>query len=408
MKKLISSLLIILTLVSVVGCAGDGGNADAKPQNDSNAGSADAKPQNDSNAGNSDADTIVIGGLAPLTGNVSQYGIATNNGILLAVEEINAKGGILGKQITFIPEDEQGDPTEAINAYNKLVQNDNIIALVGDVTTKPTIAVAQRASRDGIPMITPTATGADVTAAGENIFRACFIDPFQGELMAHYAFDKLNAKSVAVLYDSGDDYSSGIAETFKSTSEELGVEVVNYEGYSSGIDDFNAQLTKIKASNPDLIFLPVYYDDASKILVQAKRLEINAIFAGADGWDGVAEKLDASNLDVLDNTYYGSQYSRQSEDSRVQKFISDYKAAYKMDENMFAVLGYDAMMIMADAISRAGSTDSEAIVKALGETEFEGLTGTTVFDENRNPVREAYITTFENGEATVKEVYDIK
>lgn len=388
MKKLLSLLLAVCLVISLAAC---GGKGDA--------------PAKDSNENTDSGDEIIIGGLAPLTGSVSQYGTAVINAAKLAVEDVNAEGGVLGKQIKFVIEDEQGDPTEAINAYNKLYQNDKMIALVGDVTTKPTIAVAQKAALDGIPMITASATGQEVTEAGENVFRACFIDPYQGELMAHYASDRLNAKTAAVLFDTGDDYSTGIADAFKEAAADLGIEILNFEGYSSGADDFNSQLTLIKGSNPDVILAPVYYEDASKIITQARNLDIEAIFLGADGWDGVVNQLDESNYDALKDAFYCSQYSRQSDKPELVEFMKRYKETYGEEENMFAVLGYDAMRMMLKAIENAGNTDKEAIVAALKDLEYDGLTGTTVFDENRNPVREAYITEFKDGETVVREIY---
>lgn len=350
-------------------------------------------------------DTIKIGGLAPLTGNVSVYGIATNNGIKLAVNSINKAGGVLGKQIQYIVLDEKGDPTEAVNAYNKLVQNDKIIALVGDVTSKPTIAVAQKAVKDGLPMITATGTAADITKAGNNIFRACFIDPFQGELMASYAVKKLGAKTAAIIYDNGDDYSTGVADAFEAAAKAAGVTITNKEAYQSGSVDFKSQLTKIKANNPDVILVPVYYSDVALIAVQAKEVGITAKLLGGDGWDGVLEKIDKSNMDAVKNSYFCSQYSAESTDPNLQAFLKDYKAAYNTDANMFAVLGYDAMGMMAAAINKAGSTDSAKICDALKGLEYNGLTGNTTFDENRNPVREAVITTLEGGKYQVVENY---
>lgn len=197
-------------------------------------------------SGGSDSDTIRIGGLAPLTGDAASYGVAVNNAIQMAVEDINANGGIDGKQIEYIYYDEKGDTTEATNAYNKLVQDDKVVAIIGDVTTKPTLAVAQTSQQDNIPIITATATAAEVTLTGSNIFRACFTDPFQGELMASYASEKLGATKVAVLSDMADDYSSGIAEAFVAKAEELGMQVVADEKYQDGDVDFKSQLTNIK------------------------------------------------------------------------------------------------------------------------------------------------------------------
>lgn len=408
MKKLLSVFLVACLVVSLAACgaktepAGDA--TTSEPTGDATTTEPAGEPAEQETA-TTEGEEIIIGGLAPLTGDVSQYGQAVINGAKLAVEDINAAGGVLGKQIKFVVEDEQGDPTEAINAYTKLYENDKMIALVGDVTTKPTIAVAQKAAVDGIPMITASATGEDVTKAGENVFRACFIDPYQGQLMANYSLEKLGAKTAAVLYDTGDDYSVGIAEAFKAEAEKIGLEVVSYEGYPSKIDDFNAQLTLIKGTNPDVIMTPCYYEDASKIISQARSLGITSKFLGSDGWDGVLQQIDKSNVDVLKDAYYCSQYSRQSDKPELVSFIERYNETYKMEENMFAVLGYDTMMIMAASIEKAGNTDSVAIVDAMKTLEYAGLTGTTTFDENRNPVREAYITIFENGESKVLETY---
>lgn len=351
---------------------------------------------------------VRIGGLAPLTGDVAQYGVAVNNAVKLAVKAINDKGGILGgKKINYIPYDEKGDPQEAVNAYKKLVSSDKVVALVGDVTSKPCVAVAQLAKDDNLPMITPSGTQADITEKGENVFRACFIDPYQGELMANYASKKLGAKTAAILYDNGDTYSTGIADAFEAAAKELGMTVTNKEGYASKSTDFNAQLTKIKASNPDVLMLPVYYNDVALIATQAKGQGITSTLLGADGWDGVLEKIDASNLDAVKNSFFCSQYSATSEDADLQAFLKLYRDTYNTEPNMFAVLGYDSMMILADAIDRAGSTDSDKIIEALKATDYKGLTGTTKFDEKRNPVREAIITSMEGGQYTFVENYSI-
>ena len=338
---------------------------------------------------------IKIGGLAPLTGELSQYGNAVNNAVKMAVEEINKNGGVLGKEIEYIVYDEKGDVTEALNAYNKLVNSDEVVAIVGDVTSAPSKAVAQKANEDGMPIITASGTDAAITQTGKYAYRTCFIDPYQGQLMASYAAKELKAKTVAVLYDSGDSYSTGIADAFEAAAKELGMTVTNKEGYAHGSTDFNAQLTNIKASNPDAIMLPVYYNDVVLILKQAVQQGISSKFLGADGWDGVVPLLEDDSLNtILANAYFCSQYSAVSEDAALQSFLSTYKNRYGIEANMFAVLGYDTMHILADAIERAGSTDSDKIIEAMQATNYSGLTGTTTFDEERNPVREAVITSF--------------
>ncbi|HIR47106.1 MAG TPA: ABC transporter substrate-binding protein [Candidatus Caccousia avicola] len=383
-KRILAALMALAMLGAFSGCSntGDGGSA----------------------SGGSDSDTIRIGGLAPLTGDAASYGVAVNNAIQMAVEDINANGGIDGKQIEYIYYDEKGDTTEATNAYNKLVQDDKVVAIIGDVTTKPTLAVAQTSQQDNIPIITATATAAEVTLTGPNIFRACFTDPFQGELMASYASEKLGATKVAVLSDMADDYSSGIAEAFVAKAEELGMQVVADEKYQDGDVDFKSQLTNIKGQNPDVLFLPVYYEDLRLISAQAKEVGVTAQLCGADGWDSVlTDNFDSS---VLNGGVFCSQYSTESTDERVQNFISAYKEKYEMDPNMFAVLAYDATNMMAQAISDAGSTDSQAIIDAMAALEYDGLTGRMTFDEDRNPQKSAVIVSIQDNAYKFVENYD--
>lgn len=383
-KRILAALMALAMLGAFSGCSntGDGGSA----------------------SGGSDSDTIRIGGLAPLTGDAASYGVAVNNAIQMAVEDINANGGIDGKQIKYIYYDEKGDTTEATNAYNKLVQDDKVVAIIGDVTTKPTLAVAQTSQQDNIPIITATATAAEVTLTGPNIFRACFTDPFQGELMASYASEKLGATKVAVLSDMADDYSSGIAEAFVAKAEELGMQVVADEKYQDGDVDFKSQLTNIKGQNPDVLFLPVYYEDLRLISAQAKEVGVTAQLCGADGWDSVlTDNFDSS---VLNGGVFCSQYSTESTDERVQSFISAYKEKYEMDPNMFAVLAYDATNMMAQAISDAGSTDSQAIIDAMAALEYDGLTGHMTFDEDRNPQKSAVIVSIQDNAYKFVENYD--
>ena len=362
------------------------------------------------NTSGGSGDEIVIGGLAPLTGSVAQYGVAVDNAVKMAVDDINAKGGLLGKRIKYISYDEKGDPTEATNAYTRLVDQDKIVALIGDVTSAPCEAVAQQAARDKLPMITPSGTSEAITTYGENVFRACFIDPYQGQLMASYASKKLNAKTAAILFDNGDPYSSGIADAFEAAAKALGMTITNKEGYASKSTDFNSQLTKIKAGNPDVLLLPVYYNDVVLIAKQAKDQGLTATLLGADGWDGVASEVAKKSDDIkklLNNAYFCSQYSASSSDPALQNFLKTYKEKYNEEPNMFAVLGYDAMQIMAAAIEKAGTTDSAAVIKALRETNYKGLTGTTTFDDKRNPVREAIITSFDGLNYKVVESYSM-
>lgn len=410
MKKILAGLLAACMTLSLAACSGSGSSSSSSTAGgEASSESADTEevPVEEETAEAASGETIKIGGLAPLTGNVSQYGIAVDNAIKLAVADINAAGGVLGKQIEYICEDEKGDPSEAVNAYNKLVNSDNVVAIVGDVTSTPTLAVAQKSVDDNIPLITASATAEDVTRAGENVFRVCFIDPYQGKLMANYAAKKLGAKTAAIIYDNGDAYSTGIADAFEAAATELGMTITAKEGYQTGTPDFNSQLTKIKEGNPDVLMVPVYYNDVALIAVQAKELGLTSTLLGADGWDGVLGKIDSSNVDAVKGAYFCSQYSAESTDENLQAFLKTYKETYGIDANMFAVLGYDAMGILAAAIEKAGSTDSDAIIDALAQTNYTGLTGTTTFDENRDPVRSAIITTIEDGAYKFVENFEI-
>ncbi len=392
-KFLALALAAAMLAVPVAGCSGE-------------------PAESGESGGSASTDTVKIGGLAPLTGDVAQYGVAVDNAIKLAVKDINEKGGILGgRKIEYISMDEQGDATQAVNAYNALVDQ-GIVALLGDVTSAPCKAVAPKAQADNMPMLTPSGTDAEITQLGENVFRTCFIDPYQGQLMANYAAKKLGAKTAAVLYDSGDTYSTGIATAFREAAEKEGMTVTNFEGYASKSTDFKSQLTSIKGNNPDVLMIPVYYGDVSLILDQINQIGVTSKLLGADGWDGVANEIKDKSDEIkalTNNAYFCSQYSAVSDDPELQDFLKTYRETYNMEANMFAVLGYDSMQIMAEAIDKAGTDeDPDKIIAALRETNHDGLTGTTTFDDQRNPVREAIITGFDNGEYKVIESYEMQ
>lgn len=340
---------------------------------------------------------ILIGGLAPLTGDIAVYGNAVKNAASMAFDEINAAGGVLGKQIEYKVLDEKGDSAEAINAYNRLT-SENIVALLGDVTSKPSIAVAELAAEDGLPMLTPTASHPDVTKPGDNIFRVCFLDPFQGAAMATFAADSLGAKTVAVLYNTSDDYSQGLAASFQAQAESLGLTVVNYEGYGADDKDFKAQLTKIASSNPDALFIPDYYAKDALIATQAREAGITVPILGADGWDGVLTAVDASNISVLNDVYFSNHYSVQDTSEKVSTFVKNYTAKFGEAPNALAALGYDAAYMLAQAITTADSTDSDKIVAALAGIKYEGVTGTIQYAGSGDPVKSVTIIRIVDGE----------
>lgn len=343
-----------------------------------------------------EAEVIKIGGLGPLTGPVAVYGVSATNGAKLAFEEINKAGGILGKKIEFVLLDEKGDSTEAVTAYNRLI-DEGIVALVGDITSKPTLAVAEIAAQDNMPMVTPTGTQFNITEAGPNVFRVCFTDPYQGVILANLAKNNLNAKTAAIMVNTSSDYSDGIAQSFAEEAKKVGLKIVAQEGYAEGDKDFRAQLTKIAATNPDVLLVPEYYEQTALITTQAREVGIKAKFIGPDGWDGVAKALDASAYPAIENSYFTNHYSLEDTNEKIQNFASAYRAKYKEDPSAFSALSYDAAYLVKEAIEKAGNTDKDAILKAMKEIDFTGVTGHLNFDEKNNPVKAVTILRIENG-----------
>ncbi|WP_410208953.1 ABC transporter substrate-binding protein [Fusobacterium sp.] len=343
-----------------------------------------------------DDSTIKIGGLGPLTGPVAIYGVSATNGSKLAFEEINKNGGILGKKVDFILLDEKGDSTEAITAYNKLVDND-IVALIGDVTSKPSLAVAEIAAEDNMPMITPTGTQLNITEAGPNVFRVCFTDPYQGVILAKLAKEKLNAKTAAIMVNNSSDYSDGVARSFIEEAKKLGVEIVSKEGYGEGDKDFKAQLTKIATVNPDVLLIPDYYEQAALITTQAREVGIKSQFIGPDGWDGVSKALDPSAYGAIEGSYFTNHYSLDDKSEKVQNFLKSYTDTYGEAPSAFSALSYDAVYLLKNAIEKAGSTDKDAVIEAIKNSKFNGVTGHLKFDDKNNPVKAVTVLKITNG-----------
>jgi len=346
------------------------------------------------------ADTIKIGGLAPLTGDVAQYGIAVREGVDLYIKQLNDKGGIDGNEVEMIWEDERGDVTEAVNAYNKLVEQDNVSAIIGDVTSKPSLAVGDLAVEIGIPIITASSTAFDVTFEKPNYFRSCFLDPFQASIMANFARDEFGATKLAVIYDNGDDYSLGLAESFKEQAEANGQEVVAYEAGAAGNVDFKAQLTNIAAKDPEVLYVAFYYTEAALIVTQAAEVGLDVKFLGADGINGIENVI--TDVALLDNTFfYSDHFASDATTEAVLAFNADFAAMHgKAPYSAFNATGYDAALVLCEAIAAAGSTDFAAVVEAMKNTNTQGVTGTLTFDENNNPIKSAFIMTFADGKQT--------
>jgi len=331
------------------------------------------------------ADTFAIGGIFPLSGPVAVYGIEARNGIELAIAEINAAGGIAGKQIVLISEDDEGNPEKTVNAYKKLVTKDKVKVIIGSLTSGATAAITSLAQAQKVVLLAPAATLPSITSAGDFVFRACFIDPFQGTVGGKFATDTLGAKRAAVLYDIQNDYSVGLEENFVKAFETGGGTVVARESYSTGDKDFNAQLTKIKNAAPDVVYIPDYYGTVALIARQLRMQGITTPIVGGDGWDG----LSGNAGDEVLNGFYSNHYAVDSEVPAVQKFVSSFKAKYNSAPNAFAALGYDSVYMLRDAIVKAGTLDVASVRSALEQTDGDYVTGHLTFDAGHNPVKSA-------------------
>lgn len=332
-----------------------------------------------------ESDTIKIGTIQSISGPVSSYGIQTRDAIKMAVEEINAEGGVLGKQIELIVEDDEASPDKTTNAFKKLVAKDKVVSVLGALISKCTLAITKEAQAKKVVLLTPTSTNDTVTDAGDYVFMSCYNDSFQGQVVAKFAYETLRAKNAAILYDITNDYSKGLTTNFIEKFETLGGKVVVSESYSAGDKDFNAQLTKIKAAKPDILFIPDYYNTVSLIAKQVRSQGINVPMLGADGWDEITNNAG----DEVLGSYYCNHYSPMSDDPDVQAFVQKYTEKFGITPNALAALGYDATYILMDAIERAGSTNSEQIKAALMETDGKFVTGNIRFNERRRPIKSA-------------------
>lgn len=330
---------------------------------------------------------ILVGYYGDLTGPTATFGTSTREGVELAVEEIN-QDPPLGRPLEVRAEDDQGKSEQAVSVVTKLVDQDRVVAVLGEVASSNSLAAAPVCQRAGVPMITPASTNPQVTQVGDYISRICFIDPFQGSVMAKFAANTLNAKRAAILWDAKSDYSKGLRDFFKQT---FTGQIVAEPSYSAGDTDFNAQLNAIKQANPDVIFVPGYYTEVGTIARQARDQGIKAPLIGGDGWD--SPKLFESAGKALEGCYFSNHYSAESTDPRVQDFISAYKQKYngKVPDAM-AALGYDAAKILADSLKRAGSTEGPKLRDAIAQTkDFAGVTGNITLDENRNATKPAVV-----------------
>jgi branched-chain amino acid transport system substrate-binding protein len=341
-------------------------------------------------------DTIKIGEFGSLTGDNASFGISQNNGVQMAVEEINAAGGVLGKKIELIVEDNQTKQGETTTIVRKLISQDHVVALIGEVASSKTLEAAPIAQESKIPDIATAATNPRVTQTGDYIFRVCFTDDFQAVVIARFVLEKLQKKKVAFMTDVKQDYSVGLTGIAKDYLLKHGGEVVKEQSYSSGDKDFRAQLTDIKSANPDVIITTGYYPEAALIAKEARQLGIKSVLVGGDGWDGAS--LIPVGGKAIEGAYFSNHFSVEDKSPAVQDFVSKYKQKYNALPDAFAALGYDAVKLLADAITRAGGTDPQKLRDAIASTKnFPGVSGTITINPERNATKSAVILTIKDG-----------
>ena len=349
-----------------------------------------------------DENEILVGEFSSLTGTAATFGISNHQGLLLAIDEVNAAGGVLGKKIRVLTEDDQSKPEEAATAVTKLINRDKVKAVVGEVASGRSLAAAPICQSNGIPMVTPSSTNPKVTQVGDYIFRVCFIDPFQGTVCANFAYNSLKARRVAILKDVKNEYSIGLTEFFTNKFKELGGTIVAEQAYSEGDNDFKAQLTALKAVNPDVIFLPGYYGEASLIVKQARELKITVPFLGGDGWDSA--KLIEVGGEAMNGTYYCNHYTPDDTSAVVREFVAKYRAKYGAVPDALAALAYDAGHILCAAMQRAGTTDGAQVRDQLAATkDYIGVAGVVTINAERNATKSAVIVQIQNQKLSFKE-----
>ena len=349
---------------------------------------------------------IVVGEYGSLTGSEATFGQSTHNGIMLAVDEINGGGGVGGRKIRVITEDDQSKAEEAANAVTKLISQNNVIAVLGEVASSNSLAAAPICQSNKVPMITPSSTNEKVTMVGDYIFRMCFIDPYQGEAMANYLSRQLNMKRAAVLVDVKSDYSTGLAANFERVFTANGGQIVGKQSYAKGDSDFRSQLTTLKGTNPEVIFVPGYYNDIGQIAIQARDLGMQQPLAGGDGWE--SPKLIEIGGKALEGSFYSNHYHVDDPSPAVREFVQKYEERFGAKPDSLAALGYDSTRVLADAIQRAGTTDGPKLRDAIAQTKnFSGVTGMINLGPDRNPIgKKLVILEVRNGTTALKDVVD--
>lgn len=354
-----------------------------------------------------DANKIKLGVVSEMTGANATYGNSIVNGIQLAVKEQNAKGGLLNKQIEIVVADDKSEPAEAANAMSKLINQDNVKAVMGIFPSSNAIAAANVSESSKIPFLAIGATNPKVTVnddgtVKQHTFRVCFIDPFQGTVGANFVYNELGAKTAAIYIDNSSDYAKGLAAAFKDAYTAAGGAVIDEESYLQKDTDFKSVLTKIKAAAPDVVYVPGYYEEVGKIIKQARELGINIPFVGGDGWDS-PKLAEIAGSEALNNTYFTNHYSVDSSDETSKAFVENYNKEYGQNPDACAVLGYDGANLMIETIAKAGVYDAAKITDILAATkDFNAVTGKTSLNETHDAVKSAVILEYKDGKQTYR------
>jgi branched-chain amino acid transport system substrate-binding protein len=343
---------------------------------------------------------LKFGVSAPLTGDIAAIGQATKNAALLAQDEANSAGGLkVGsskRKVRFVIEDDENKPEGTATVFQKLINQDRVLAIIGSQASKCSNAGAPIAEAAKIPQITPWSTNPNVTKGRKFVFRACFIDPFQGKVVAQFAYNKLKAKTAAVLYDIASDYNKGIAEVFRNEFTKAGGKIVNFETYNTKDTDFSAQLTKIKGSDPDVLFLPNYFNEVPLQIKQARQLGIQAKVLGSDGWDD--PQLIQLGGKLMEGAYFSNHYAVDNASPALKTFIASYQKKYNALPDAAAALTYDAAKIIFQAVTKAGKANSLAIRDQIAAIKnFSGITGVITYNGDGDPVKGAVMLRIENG-----------
>ena len=356
----------------------------------------------------SDGDTIKVGGLLEMTGGSASFGISGKNGIDLALKKINEKGVLGGKKLSLVVADTKSEASEATNGMQKLISQDKVVAVIGPNQSSAVIASGAINNGAKVVDITPMGTNPDVTVDPKTkqvkpySFRTCFIDPFQGTVMASFASNELKVKRAAIYIDNTSDYAKGLAQFFKENFVKNGGQVVIEEAYLQKDTDFKSTLTKIKAAKPDFIYIPGYYQEVGLIVKQAREMGINVPMAGGDGWDS-AKLPEIAGKAALENTFFSSLYSPDDTSDLNKEFVAEYKKAYNTNPDVFAALAYDSTLLVAKAIEDAGSADPAKIAEAMAKIKgFKGVSGEVTFNEEHNPIKSAVIIEHKDGKQTFK------